>query len=157
LDFYKEGSLKPVESITRFAAADVKRAFRHLQAGEHIGKVIVNMPSDASELQSSLDLQPIQFQPDASYLLVGGLGGLGKSLAIWMIERGARNIIFLSRSAGLSEESKSISVELESMGCSIVMARGSANNIDDVTGAVAASQVPIRGVFQLAMIQRVSV
>lgn len=156
LGFYAEGFLKPIQPITQFAAADVKRAFRHLQAGEHIGKLIVNMPTDSSELQSSLDIQTIRFQHDAAYLLVGGLGGLGRSLAIWMVERGARNLVFLSRSAGTSEESNSISAELESIGTSIVMVRGNANNIEDVKRAVAASHLSIKGVFQLAMIQRVS-
>ena len=117
----------------------------------------MNMPTDSSELQSSLSIQPIQFQPDAAYLLVGGLGGLGRSLATWMVERGARNLLFLSRSAGVSKESKSMSEELESMGASITMVGGSVDNIQDVNRAVAASTIPIKGVFQLAMLQRVSV
>lgn len=149
--------LKPIQPVTQFAAVDVKRAFRHLQAGDHIGKLIVNMPTDSSELNSSLNIQPLQFQPDAAYLLVGGLGGLGKSLATWMIERGARNLVFLSRSAGVSKESKSISEELESMGSSITTVRGSVDNIEDIKGAVAASTMPIKGVFQLAMVQRVCI
>lgn len=157
LDFYRQGLLRPIQPITQFAAVDVKHAFRHLQTGEHIGKLIVNMPTDSSELQSSLNIQPIQFQPDAAYLLVGGLGGLGRSLATWMVERGARNLVFLSRSAGLSEESKSMSHELESMGSSITMISGSVDNIGDVERAVAASGVPIKGVFQLAMVQRVCI
>jgi hypothetical protein len=148
--------LKPIQPITPFAAVDVKRAFRHLQAGEHIGKLIVNMPNDSSELESSLDIQPIRFKPDAAYLLVGGLGGLGRSLATWMIERGARNLVFLSRSAGISEESKTISKELECMGSSITMVRGSVDNIEDVKRAIETSSTPIKGVFHLAMIQRVS-
>ncbi|KAL8911255.1 MAG: hypothetical protein Q9171_003553 [Xanthocarpia ochracea] len=37
-------------------------------------------------------------KPDAIYLLVGCLGGLGRSLARWMSERGAKNFAFISRS-----------------------------------------------------------
>ncbi len=29
--------------------------------------------------------------PDASYLIVGGLGGLGRSVAHWMVDHGAKN------------------------------------------------------------------
>jgi len=154
LEFYEQSLIKPIHPITQFAAADVKHAFRQLQAGEHIGKLVVNMPTDSNELESSLSAQRIQFRPGAAYLLVGGTGGLGRSLATWMVERGARNLVFLSRSAGLSEESNSLSKELESMGCSITMIGGSVDNIDDVKRAVAASDVPIKGVFQLAMVQR---
>ena len=149
--------LRPIQPVTQFAAVDVKRAFRHLQTGEHIGKLIVNIPTDSSELQSLLNIQPIRFQPDAAYLLVGGLGGLGRSLATWMVERGARNLVFLSRRAGLTKESKSMSDELESMGSSITMISGSVDNIEDVKRAVAASSIPIKGVFQLAMVQRVRI
>jgi len=88
-------------------------------------------------------------------LLSGGIGGLGRALATWMVERGARHLIFLSRSAGVSEESKSLSDELESMGCSITMVKGGVDNIEDVKKAIEASFRPIKGVFQLAMVQRV--
>jgi hypothetical protein len=156
LELYGQGLLQQISPITQFAAADVKRAFRHLQTGEHIGKLVVNMSTGSNELESSLNIQPVRFRTDAAYLLVGGLGGLGRSLATWMVERGARNLVFLSRSAGLSEESNSLQNELESMGSSVVMIGGSADNIDDVKRAVAASQLDIKGVFQLAMLQRVS-
>ena len=155
LEFCQQGSLRPIQPVTQFAAVDVKRAFRHLQSGEHIGKLIVNLPNDSSELQSSLKIQPIRFEPNVAYLLSGGIGGLGRSLATWMAERGARYLIFLSRSAGVSEESKSLSDELESMGCSITMVKGGVDNIEDVKKAIEASTRPIKGVFQLAMVQRV--
>jgi hypothetical protein len=157
LQFFQQGSLRPIQPITQFAAIDVKRAFRHLQSGEHIGKLIVNLPNDSSDLQSSLKIQPIQFEPNVAYLLVGGTRGLGRSIATWMVERGARNLIFLSRTAGVSEESKSLSEELEPMGCSITMVKGSVENIEDVKQAIEASSKPIKGVFQLAMVQRVCI
>lgn len=39
------------------------------------------------------------FRSDAYYALVGRLGGLGRVIATWMVENGARSIIFISRSA----------------------------------------------------------
>lgn len=38
------------------------------------------------------------FRPDGSYLITGGLGGLGLEFAHWMIERGARRLILMGRS-----------------------------------------------------------
>ncbi|KAK1985726.1 hypothetical protein LZ30DRAFT_767884 [Colletotrichum cereale] len=40
------------------------------------------------------------FRAEATYLLAGGTGGIGQSVAVWMAENGARNFVFLSRSAG---------------------------------------------------------
>ncbi|KAF7333968.1 Polyketide synthase [Mycena sanguinolenta] len=42
-------------------------------------------------------LQPPLFLHDKSYILLGGIGGLGVDLAVWMYERGARHIVLTSR------------------------------------------------------------
>ncbi len=48
-----------------------------------------------------LPLEPaaaITLRPDRSYLLTGGLGGLGLTTAEWMIERGAQRLVLVGRS-----------------------------------------------------------
>ena len=42
--------------------------------------------------------RPARWRPDASYLITGGLGGLGLQVARWMVEQGARRIVLLGRS-----------------------------------------------------------
>jgi myxalamid-type polyketide synthase MxaE and MxaD len=44
--------------------------------------------------------EPAAFRGDATYLITGGLGGLGLEVARWMVRRGARNLVLLGRSAG---------------------------------------------------------
>ena len=156
LDFIAQGKLAPLDPITEFDAVDVKHAFRHLQGGEHIGKIILNLPEDDSVLEATAQAQPLTFRGDAAYFLPGGAGGLGRSLAIWLVERGARHLVFLSRSVGVSDDSLRLAAELESMGATATMVGGSVNDVDDVKKAVAASPAPIKGVFQMAMVQRVS-
>jgi acyl transferase domain-containing protein len=39
-----------------------------------------------------------RWRPDASYLVTGGLGGLGLQVARWMVEQGARRIVLVGRS-----------------------------------------------------------
>jgi acyl transferase domain-containing protein/SAM-dependent methyltransferase/acyl carrier protein/NADP-dependent 3-hydroxy acid dehydrogenase YdfG len=41
---------------------------------------------------------PIKFRKDASYLITGGLGGLGRKLAVWMAQRGAGHLVLIGRS-----------------------------------------------------------
>jgi len=112
------------------------------------------MPDDPQTLNAVAETEEMQFRPDASYLLVGGAGGLGRSMAIWLVEHGARHLVFLSRSAGLTESSRHLATELESMGCTVTMIPGSVTNPSDITTAIDKSPAPIRGVFQLAMVQR---
>ncbi len=53
----------------------------------------------AARLIRSQDWTPhkLSFQPDASYLITGGLWGLGLEVARWMIEKGARHLVLLGR------------------------------------------------------------
>ncbi|KAF5022679.1 hypothetical protein F66182_5227 [Fusarium sp. NRRL 66182] len=151
LDFCRQGKLRALEPITAFEAQDIKQAFRHLQGGDHIGKVILNLPKDMSTLEARASTEPIKLDPLASYLLVGGSGGLGRALAVWLAEHGAKNLVFLSRSDTAGSD---ISVELKSMGCTVTMVRGSVNSLDDVKKAINDAPSPVKGVFHLAMVQR---
>ncbi|MCI0729577.1 MAG: SDR family NAD(P)-dependent oxidoreductase [Chloroflexi bacterium] len=43
--------------------------------------------------------QPPRFRADGSYLITGGLSGLGLAVAQWMVENGARRLILMGRTA----------------------------------------------------------
>lgn len=88
----------------------------------------------------------------ASYLLVGGLGGLGRSVAVWMVQHGARHLMFLSRSAGTTDRDGLFVEELQSMGCEVHLVRGNVTDAADVARAVAASPRPLRGIIQMTMV-----
>ncbi|KAI2617780.1 hypothetical protein GGR54DRAFT_640866 [Hypoxylon sp. NC1633] len=153
VDFYKQGSLRPIDPIASFDAKQILRAFRHLEDGDHLGKIVVTFPeSGSSAIESVPQPRRMKFDPAATYLLVGGVGGLGRSIATWMVERGARNLTFLSRSAGISDVSQSLFSELESMGCAVTAVAGRVDQMDDVQEAIRRSKSPIRGVVQLAMV-----
>ncbi|RYP26873.1 hypothetical protein DL766_006584 [Monosporascus sp. MC13-8B] len=153
LSNYGKGVLRPLE-YTVFDAGEISSAFRHMQKGDHIGKIIVMMPpaDSQSTLKSTPWTRRIRFDPDSTYLLVGGIGGLGRSIATWVAERGARKLTFLSRNAGQSEISRALFTELESMGCTVTAVAGRVDRMDDVQRAIRESKSSIKGVFQLAMV-----
>ncbi|KAI0176547.1 hypothetical protein GGR52DRAFT_571510 [Hypoxylon sp. FL1284] len=154
IGFYQQGLLQPIEPVVSFEAKQITRAFRHLEDGDHVGKVVVTFPESGSHasIQSVPQPRRIEFDPASAYLLVGGVGGLGRSISTWMVERGARNLTFLSRSAGQSDISKSLFLELESMGCAVTVVTGRVDRMDDVQRALSQSKFPIKGVLQLAMV-----
>jgi NADPH:quinone reductase-like Zn-dependent oxidoreductase len=95
-------AVMPTYPITTFAMGDVAEATRLLKTGHDIGKVVLSI--GPQEMVPVLPRMPAAKLPhDASYLIVGGNGGLGQSVAHWMVLRGARNLILLSRSAATSE------------------------------------------------------
>lgn len=59
-----------------------------MQKGSHIGKVVVSLPQSKS-LATCTGKEVFSLKQNASYLLVGGLGGLGQAIAVWMAEAGA--------------------------------------------------------------------
>ncbi|OHX00063.1 polyketide synthase [Colletotrichum incanum] len=148
----EEGSIKPVNPITSFKAAEIVKAFKYLQAGSHIGKAVVTMPEQASELPLAPVASKTQFAQDVSYLLVGGLGGLGRSISTWMVENGARHIIYLSRSAGQSTGDKAFIHELESQGCAVQCFMGRVEDPEAVTRAVCNASKPIAGVLHMSLV-----
>ena len=98
---------------------------------------------------------PIRFRSDACYLLVGGLGGLGRVISTWMVENGARNILFLSRSAKEGPETTPFFDELRFRGCEVSTFAGSVASLADVETAVKRATKPVAGVMQMSAVMRV--
>ena len=91
------------------------------------------------------------FDPDKSYILIGCLGGLGRSLSKWMLSRGARHFTFLGRSATDKPVAKKVVQNLEEAGATVQVVRGDVSIKDDVVECVDISPKPIGGVIQAAM------
>jgi hypothetical protein len=155
MDFYRQGFIQPIKPIKVFEAAKIEDTFRYMQKGVHIGKIVVKMPEDPRDLQSKAVMKDIFLRPDASYLLIGGLGGLGQAIATWMVEHGARHLVFLSRSAGKSAAHKAFLYELETQGCSVQVFSGSVSNKEEVQNMVDNTFKPIAGVLQMSMMLKV--
>ena len=108
--------------------------------------------------KSSIQVEPQQgaqrFSPDATYLLVGCLGGLGRSLTTWMVERGAKHFAFISRSGADKPEAAEVIKGIEETNASAEVFRADASNERDVRKVVNAvmAKRPIRGVVHAAMV-----
>src|SRR5437762_14129619 len=62
---------------------------------------------------------PYRFEENASYVLSRGLGGIGRSIAQWLASRGAKNLIFLSRSGAARPAAQVVIRGLESQGVNV--------------------------------------
>lgn len=153
--YCQEGRLQAQLFPRMFEADDIGSAFRHMQTGRHIGKIVVKMP----EVPHSLKYKPIEkryiFSPTRSYLLVGGFGGIGRVLATWMVTNGARHLVIMSRSAGQSESDQAYVKELESQGCTVAIVHGSVEDAESVEQAVSASEHELAGIVNLSLVLQV--
>lgn len=97
-------------------------------------------------------------RPDATYILVGGTGGLGRSMARWMVAKGARTIVLVSRSGSVTGHVKELVDEVAAVGANIVVRRCNVVNkaeVDDLIHSGLGDLPPIRGVVHGTMVLRV--
>ncbi|RMZ40965.1 polyketide synthase [Aspergillus flavus] len=150
-----EQQLSPVQPLTSYSMRDVSEAFRHVQTESHAGKTVLSIESDMKVPLLQRSLSP-KFSLGASYLLVGGVGGIGCSIARWMADQGAKNIIILSRSAGRSEQAVGLIDELSEVGCRVKAVSCNVSSESDLADALRQCQEdglpPVRGVIQGAMV-----
>ncbi|OGM48910.1 putative polyketide synthase [Aspergillus bombycis] len=153
MEYFRQGKAGPISPVTVFEAANVVKAFRYMQSGQHMGKIVVKMPDIPPTLPvARVHERASYFSANASYLLVGGLGGLGRAVATWMVEKGARYLVFLSRTGANTIEGSSFIKTLECQGCDAITVVGDVGDIDDVRRALSAAKTPIAGVIQLSMV-----
>ncbi|TVY41639.1 Highly reducing polyketide synthase [Lachnellula subtilissima] len=158
MDFFRQGHVKPVQIAQEINASAIQDAFRYMQQGKHIGKIILQLRDDTGRLQignvNTTKKGGAKLDAAASYLLVGGLGGLGRAIAVWMVQHGAKNLTFLSRSAGKVQRDHDFVQEIESMGCTAQLVQGDVTIPDDVARAVDGTLAPLKGIIQMSMVLR---
>ncbi|KKP02218.1 KR domain-containing protein [Trichoderma harzianum] len=119
-------------------------------------KSVVEYQASVTPIQTLPTRTKLQFNADSTYLLVGCLGGLGRSLTSWMMESGARRFTFLSRSGADQPSAAKLVADLEAAGAIVQVVRGDATSRDDVVRAVNGipAENPIKGVVHAAMVLR---
>ena len=97
--------IMPIRPVTRVPISDVKTGLRKLQSGQNIGKIVVTVGNETVMVERPSPLKARSeslLHSDATYLITGGTGGLGRAIASWMIKKGARNLVLLGRSGASS-------------------------------------------------------
>ena len=74
----------------------------------------------------------ISLRPDGSYLITGGLGGVGLCVARWMVERGAKYLLLLSRRGAVDDAAAEVITELKQAGAEIRVCKADVSNPGEV-------------------------
>ncbi|MEI2580370.1 SDR family NAD(P)-dependent oxidoreductase [Scytonema sp. PRP1] len=142
---FESGNLKPLPQKV-FPIHNVVDAFRYMQQAKHIGKIVVTHYPEIVEKTAQL---PQAFCEDSTYLITGGTGGLGLLVARWMVQKGARHLVLVSRSGASSSISSQLK-ELESAGAQVIVAKADVSDIEQVTevlSKIEQSLPPLRGII----------
>lgn len=63
---------------------------------------------------------PWYFDPQATYIITGAFGGLGRSIARWMMKRNARHLLLLSRNGPRSQAAQALILDLKLGGVEVL-------------------------------------
>ncbi|KAF1941682.1 hypothetical protein EJ02DRAFT_491319 [Clathrospora elynae] len=121
---------------------------------KRIGRMVIVPRAGDQVLVKQTAPHDIAFDPSASYLLAGGLGGLGRSMAQWLVTHGAMNLIFISRSGAASPDAQSFVTSLQDSGIRLAILKCDVSDgltLSNTLSTTLQTFPPIKGVIQGAM------
>ncbi|KAK3503468.1 ketoacyl-synt-domain-containing protein [Neurospora crassa] len=150
------GRVRSASPLSVFPVSDIEGALKMQQSGSPaMGKAVVALSgSGFVKAPPSRRLKDL-LHSDATYILVGGTGGLGRSIARWMAGKGAQNIVLVSRSASFTGKVKELAEDLSMMGVSVHVRRCNVVNeieVDELIRTGLQGLPPIRGIVLGTMV-----
>jgi thioester reductase-like protein len=138
-----------------FPVTQLVDAFRYMAKAKHIGKVVLEMKGYNVRPVRDTNTTSIKFRPDASYLVTGGLGGLGSQLATWMVDLGAKCLVLASRRGVATEEGQQLVRSLEERGVKVVIEKVDLSNeaeVQSLIERIGRDLLPLRGIMHGAVV-----
>ncbi|XP_077526187.1 fatty acid synthase-like isoform X1 [Haemaphysalis longicornis] len=156
------GAVRPLDS-TLFGLDNAQDAFRFMASRTHTGKVVLEIRAEESERNavpaSLLTVEAVartHFYEDKSYIIIGGLGGVGLELADWMVSRGCRKLLLCSRSGVRNGYQRLCLHHWKRAGAEVLVSTAEVSTEKGATETIekAKSLGPGGGVFNLAAVLR---
>ena len=138
MEHLSAGELKPLVH-SRWPLAETGAALRFMRSARHIGKIVVTAPS----------LGDGGLRKDRTYLVTGGLGGIGCAVAGWLAEHGAGTIVLNGRRSPDPEIGETIE-SLRERGFSVEVELADVTDlaaVDEMLGRIDRNLPPLGGVI----------
>ena len=136
------------ESLFQFLFDKSEEHLVRLEGSQFYVPRFLNRQTPLSKTTSSEN----KIKSNVSYLITGGVGGLGITLAKWLIKKGATQL-FLTGRRPLDQEIKSNLDNLESLGAKIAyesLDMGDEKSVADLLNRLQQEKYPLKGIFHLA-------
>ncbi|MGV9849464.1 SDR family NAD(P)-dependent oxidoreductase [Streptomyces sp. NPDC003442] len=148
-----EGRLKPLRCTT-YPLAEVTDAFRRMAGARHIGKLVLTIPQEG-QVDAVLPDGPRTVRDGGTYIVTGGLRGLGLATARWLARQGAGHLVLNGRTAPVGAAARTLA-ELSAAGTRITVVTGDIARPDTaerlVAAATAGEGASLHGVVHSAMV-----
>lgn len=139
---FTAGDLTPLPSIC-FPLEQAIPAFRYMQQARHTGKIVLT-----HRTQPELGIHQA-----ASYLITGGLGGLGLEVAKWLADQGAGRLVLMGRRPPTATVQAQLDA-LTAQGVTVTVAQADVTDRAQVEQVVAQMDpaYPLRGIVHAAVV-----
>ncbi|VUC25637.1 unnamed protein product [Clonostachys rosea] len=154
LKMYEDGQVKGVAPITTYPISEMEAAMRLMQSGGHMGKIVL-VPGDQDLVKVVSRPRPVQLDGNSTYLVAGNIAGIGSSIVDWMVERGAKSIVIVSRSVEGHSAVPALVQSAADKGCKLVARNcdiSSEESVIQLADYCAQNLPPVRGVIVAAMV-----
>lgn len=159
MDLAEAEKIFPPKPLQVFDASKIEEIFRSMQSGKHTGKFVVSFGDDSLVRVTP----PTRFNeiltPQATYVIAGGLGGVGRSIARWMVDQNARHLVLLSRKTVHSKETTAFLQELRMKGAKVLTPSCDITDktaLENTLKKCAETMPPVRGCIQASMVLKVN-
>ncbi|MDB5502867.1 MAG: eryA [Tardiphaga sp.] len=149
---FKSGALRPLPRRV-YPMHGVIDAFRRMQQARHIGKIVVSA-TGAPVTVAPVPRRDNLVSANATYLITGGYGGFGLTIAQWLVEQGARHLVLTGRTGNPSPDAQARIDQLR-LTCPVDIVAADVADEAGMTALfadIAASRPPLKGIVHAAMV-----
>ena len=123
MDMISNHVINPIP-VREYDISDAESAFRHIQQAKHIGKIALNF-GVAKNTGTVV-------REDGSYLVTGGIGGLGFQVFLWLVNKGAKKIVLTSR----NKPNEDINNIIAQQGIEVQFIQADISNYDEIKNVI---------------------
>ncbi|RYO96509.1 hypothetical protein DL765_011598 [Monosporascus sp. GIB2] len=160
LDLVGDGVVHCPRPWHTYPVSAIEEAFRYLQSGKNTGRIVIRVDHSARVQKHLIHRRTWGFDGNATYLVAGGLGGVGRSIIRWMASKGARKLLVPSRSGASTKAAIEAVDELIKQGVRIITPKcdiAVANSLQQLLEEYGQITGPIRGCINATMVLQDSV
>ncbi|MCJ1251044.1 hypothetical protein MMC30_008275 [Trapelia coarctata] len=159
-DMLREGSITATASTAPlFPVSSLESVWDFLAASPG-ASAVVSFDDNATVPILPAKPPPLALDPHATYMIAGGLGALGLTIAENMAEHGARHLVLLSRSGVTNSRQREAVERLRQRKCAVDTVNCDVTDTVQVASVIALSKEKgwsIKGLIQCAMVLRDSI
>jgi acyl transferase domain-containing protein/NADPH:quinone reductase-like Zn-dependent oxidoreductase/acyl carrier protein len=148
MERFQSGDLKPLPQKI-FSITDSPDAFRYMAQRKNTGKIVISF-EQLDKIEGAHSNPNIR--SDCTYLITGGLGGLGMQVAQHLVNSGARNLALMGRNDPSAEAGEALR-RMREAGANVFVGKGDVadeTQLGRFIAEVVAKLPPVKGIVHAA-------